>query len=140
MNEVILNDECMHCNDKECHDGEHFCNQAMKDNSFYKNAKLYKGLEVIQRPTYEDLEKENAKLKTDYKILSCSVGDFGELQKKLEEEQRKNNGLSDNLTKAKEIIKKLKVLYLSPVVTKDDVKRQDEILVEVEQFLSEVQK
>ena len=51
-----------------------------------------------------DLEKENAKLKTDYEVLSCSVGDFGELQDKLEEEQRKNNGLSDKLTKAKEIM------------------------------------
>ena len=44
------------------------------------------------------------------------------------------------LTTAREIIKKLKVLYFSPVVTKDDVKRQDEILAEVEQFLSEVGK
>lgn len=63
MPEVILNDECIHCNDKECHDGENFCRQVMKDNSFYKNAKLYKGLEVLQRPTYEALEKENAILK-----------------------------------------------------------------------------
>ena len=53
------------------------------------------------------LEKENAQLKTDYEVLSCSVGDFGELQDKLEEEQRKNNGLSDNLTKAKEHIRTL---------------------------------
>ena len=37
--EVVLNDECMHCNNRECHDGEHFCNQAMKDNSFYKKCK-----------------------------------------------------------------------------------------------------
>ena len=51
-----------------------------------------------------ELEKENAELKTDYKVLSCSVGDFGELQDKLEEEQRKNIGLSDNLTKAKELL------------------------------------
>ena len=58
MTEVILNDECMHCETKECHDGYNFCNQAMKKNSFYKNAKLYKGLEVIQSPTYEELEKE----------------------------------------------------------------------------------
>ena len=55
----------------------------------------------------DDLQKENTKLKTDYEVLSCSVGDFGELQDKLEEEQRKNNGLSDNLTKAKDHIKKL---------------------------------
>ena len=53
----------------------------------------------------KELQKENAELKTDYEVLSCSVGDFDELQNKLEEEQRKNNGLSDNLTKAKEIIK-----------------------------------
>ena len=87
-------------------------------------------------------DKAIEELKTDYNVLSCSVGDFGELQDKLEEEQRKNNGLSDNLTKAKEIIKKLKALYLYPVVTKDDVKRQDEILEEAEQFLkdSEVEK
>lgn len=89
----------------------------------------------------KQLREENTKLKTDYEVLSCSVGDFGELQNKLEEEQRKNNGLSDNLTTAKEIIKKLKALYFSPVVTKDDVKRQDEILNESEQFLnSEVEK
>ena len=51
------------------------------------NCKLHK--------SYEQLEQENAKLKTDYEVLSCSVGDFGELQDKLEEEQRKNNGLSE---------------------------------------------
>lgn len=43
----------------------------------------------------------------------------------------------DQLTKAKEIIKKLKALYLYPVVTKDDVKRQDEILAEAEQFIKD---
>lgn len=69
MTEVILNDECAHCNDKECHDGEHFCNQAMKENSFYKSAKLYKGLEVIHRPTYEELEKENAELEAQIEKL-----------------------------------------------------------------------
>ena len=41
MTEVKLNDECMHCNNRECHDGEHFCNQAMKDNSFYKIARQF---------------------------------------------------------------------------------------------------
>lgn len=42
---------------------EHLCRQAMKDNSFYKNTKLYKGLEAIPLSTYEELEKENASLK-----------------------------------------------------------------------------
>ena len=78
MTEVILNDECMHCVHKECHDGYHFCNQAMKDNSFYKNKKLYKGLEVIQRPTYEELEKENAEAKNLIEELASSLSVVGE--------------------------------------------------------------
>lgn len=53
------------------------------------------------------LKKENAKLKADYKVLSCSVDDFGKLQDRLEEEQRKNNGLEEQLNEAKEIIKGL---------------------------------
>ena len=45
------------------------------------------------------------------------------------------------IIRAKEIIEKLRALYLTPVVTKEDVKKQDEILNEVEQFLnSEVEK
>ena len=79
----------------------------------------------------DELQKENAKLKTDYEVLSCSVGDFGELQDKLEEEQRKNNGLSDNLAKAKEIIKKLcEAIHIW------DYKNLEQIEVEAEQFLS----
>ena len=50
----------------------------------------------------------------------------------------KNLNANIKLVKSKEIIKKLKALYFYPVVTKDDVKRQDEILAEAEQFLSEV--
>lgn len=58
--------------------------------------------------------------------LSC---DFAEKNKKLEK----------RLTEAKEIIKKLRALYFSPVVTNDDIKRQDEILAETEEFLKEVE-
>jgi hypothetical protein len=86
--------------------------------------------QVVTRHIAE-LEKENAKLKTDYEVLSCSVGDFGELQNKLEEEQRKNNGLSDNLTKAKDLLKRCyeNYIYLEPLRS------------EIEQFLnSEVEK
>lgn len=61
--------------------------------------------------------------------------------KALEEERDKYRNMTfdqrEQLTQAKEIIKKLKALYFSPVVTKDDVKRQDEILAEVEQFIKE---
>ena len=81
-----------------------------------------------------ELEEENAKLKTDYEVLSCSVGDFGELQDKLEEEQRKNNGLSDNLTKAKEII--------SEYVRLANLEKEDTVAIwqlyhKAEQFLKE---
>ena len=77
-----------------------------------------------------DFVKENAELKTDYEVLSCSVGDFGELQNKLEEEQRKNNGLSDNLTTAKELLKQ----WLSLCGFKVEKLAKD-----TEQFISEVE-
>ena len=51
--------------------------------------------------TIKELQKQNKQLETDYKVLSCSVGDFGELQENLEEEQRKNNGLADQIEKMK---------------------------------------
>jgi DNA repair exonuclease SbcCD ATPase subunit len=87
----------------------------------------------ILNKTYE---KKNKELKTDYEVLSCSVGDFGELQDRLEEEQRKNNGLSDNLTKAKEIIKDL-LFFLNKFYSEDCPVSMDE----AEQFLnSEVEK
>ena len=47
--------------------------------------------------------------------------------------------MQKQIDKAKELIKKLKALYFSPVVTNDDVKRQDEVLNEVEQFLKELE-
>ena len=79
-----------------------------------------------------ELEKENAKLKIDYEVLSCSVGDFGELRDKFEEEQRKNNELSDSLTKAKGIIQDM---------LKDIPNRMwytDTTIKEAEQFLKEM--
>ena len=86
--------------------------------------------------TKEELEKENAELKTDYEVLSCSVGDFGELQDKLEEEQRKNNGLSDNLIKAKEIIKKIEKIFYSGENAVKRLSKISDILAEAEQFLN----
>ena len=89
--------------------------------------------------TYK-LDKENAELKglKDVATLIRANNDTVTTLMQL------NNMLvskSQQLTNGKEIIKKLKALYFSPVVTKDDVKRQDEILAEAEQFLnSEVEK
>ena len=54
--------------------------------------------EKFYKEATKELEKENAELKTDYEVLSCSVDDFGELQDKLEEEQRKNNGLEEKIS------------------------------------------
>ena len=85
----------------------------------------------------EKLKKENAELKTNYEVLSCSVDDFDELQNRLEEEQRKNNGLSDNLAKAKELLSKLSQLKHRA----DDPFTCDEylkLILETEMFLKEV--
>jgi hypothetical protein len=89
-----------------------------------------------------ELEKENAELKETLKTYNgCGDwdNDFHTCRVYLQREELQD--CIEQLTKATEIIKKLKALYFSPVVTKDDVKRQDEILAEVEQFLnSEVEK
>ena len=119
MTEVILNDECMHCKTKECHDGEHFCNQAMKENSFYKDAKLYKGLEVIQLPTYEELEKENAELKNRNQELLESCKDATMMYK--------------DLQKANEIIKKYLAIGVGGKITQNYL----DVTKEAEQFLKD---
>lgn len=129
MKEVILNDECMHCNDRECHDGEHFCNEAMKDNSFYENARLYKGLEVIKQPTYEELEKENTELKARLNAINLLTPEL----------QKKSQLKTQQLTKAKEIIRKL----VLEVKGYEEINGYDtcEPVKEAEQFLnSEVEK
>ena len=77
-------------------------------------------------PTIKELEKENAELRKELEMSNEVYNDNLDYSHHIE----------GQLTKAKEIIKKLKALYLSPVVTKDDVKRQDEILAEAEQFIN----
>ncbi|MCR5765652.1 MAG: hypothetical protein K6G09_06720 [Treponema sp.] len=86
---------------------------------------------------YKSYKDENAELKTDYEVLSCSVGDFGELQEKLEEEQRKNNGLSDKLTKAKELLKWFVWYFREGSPNLVPYKHK---VAEAEQFISEVEK
>ena len=98
----------------------------------YENKCLAQKIEFIK-----ELQKENTKLKTDYEVLSCSVGNFDELQNKLEEEQRENNALSDNLTKAKELLAKWVELYKP----KSKTALPTPIQVVTEQFInSEVEK
>lgn len=76
------------------------------------------------------IEKENEILKADNDARKFAMAMSEKVEKKLRQENKK----------AKELIKKLRALYFSPVVTKDDVKRQDWILNEAEQFISEVEK
>lgn len=85
--------------------------------------------------TNNRLQGENKQLRADYKVLSCSVGDFDELQNRLEEEQRKNNGLSDDLAKAKEYIKLLLMNCVG--VYKSTGKTVAEIQADAKQFLEE---
>ena len=100
----------------------------------------------------EKFKKENAELKADNDARRFAMAMSEKVERQLRNER--NTFLAQNeqyekdlidfnekLTKAKEIINRLKALYLSPVVTKDDIKLQDEILAEVEQFInSEVEK
>lgn len=161
-NEVLCNahekcNEVIKCRDWRSRRAGYFCGyeQALKD--FEKeNAELNgKNKELGDRlcnvannlldnwcrneedycPHLAKLEKENAKLETDYEVLSCSVGDFGELQEKLEEEQRKNNGLSDNLTKAKDLLNEF--MRISKSSDEDFEHDYSELIGETEQFLKD---
>ena len=85
-----------------------------------------------------DLQKTNGALTDRVNELEKDKDYFSD---SLDKEVAVKVEMLKKLNEAKEIIKKLKALYFSPVVTKDDVKKQDEILTEAEQFLnSEVEK
>ena len=100
-----------------------------KYNLEYKIENLENKIEHHQE-VINTLQKENAKLKVDYEVLSCSVDDFDELQDKLEEEQRKNNGLSDQLAQAKEILKE--VIQFYPACCKSTYVMAKELLEEID--------
>ena len=106
---------------------------------------------MTEQELYNKYRKSDCKSFTDFLINKIT-----ELKEKLKPENClkllakegyvkftcENGNEHDQLTKAKEIIKKLKALFLFPIVTEDDIKRQDEILTEAEQFIkdSEVEK
>ena len=141
------------------------CNQLLKDKGDLtdKVKELEKELTKKADTNHQlveqmaNLNEENAELKAkiygggyeavitkkdaDIILLEHSLKEQKELHKSVcDQLTHTHRNLGNQLTKAKELIKKLKALYLYPVVTKDDVKRQDEILAEAEQFLSEVEK
>lgn len=70
----------------------------------YKEAQLWIKIGGRYYRKQHRLEKQVKNLKTDYEVLSCSVGDFNELQDRFEEEQRKNNKLFEQLTEAIELL------------------------------------
>lgn len=85
-------------------------------------------------------EYENKCLAQKIQFIKELQQEKAALEKERDEYRNMTFDQREQLYKAKEIIKKLKALYFSPVVTKEDVKRQDEILAEAEQFISEVEK
>lgn len=119
-------------------DIEDFCHNEL--NTYPQHDEIMEYLKRI-----ENLEKENSHLN---QIILGNEEEIAGLQKDCDGYSKTFNRQNDEIVsmrkkmiEAKEIIKKLKALYLYPVVTKDDVKRQDEILAETEQFLnSDVEK
>ncbi|MBO7695679.1 MAG: hypothetical protein J6W16_06735 [Methanobrevibacter sp.] len=93
-------------------------------------------------PTIKKLEKENAELKSELTKKADTNHSLVEQMAKLESDFRicEHNADTyyDQLTKATEIINALIALHYNPVVTKDDLKKQDKILEQAEQFLKKV--
>ena len=67
------------------------------------------------------------------KFVACARFDDYPEYKMYDEIEKRDK----KLTKATEIIKSLIALHYNPVVTKDDLKKQDKILEQAEQFLKE---
>lgn len=88
---------------------------------------------LITQQGFEIICKHILELQADKGILTDELNTCQEL---LGKEKAKNVEQNLELTEAKELIKKLRALYFSPVVTNDDIKRQDEILNEVEAFIN----
>lgn len=84
----------------------------------------------------KDLEKENAELKHIIATLRQEKDNVSMHAKAMEVVAKTR---SDQLTKAKEIIKKLYAVYYDPCVTESDLKYRDELFAEINQFLSEVE-
>ena len=70
----------------------------------------------------------------EYYVKQC--GDF-EIEDMNRAYRRGRNKANDELVKSKEIIKKLLSLYFAPVVTQDDLKKQDEIIEMARKFVEE---
>ena len=72
----------------------------------------------------ECLIKENAELKDDNKVMADN---YSKMEQKF----------YNNLTKAKELLKKMYYLYFNPCVTEQDLENRDKLFEEVKQFIKE---
>ena len=78
-------------------------------------------------PFIDELEQENLENESEAREVNIRMT---ELTEKYVKEIEENN-------KAKEIIKKLLGLYFAPVVTQDDLEKQDEIIEMARKFVEE---
>ena len=106
---------CPHCFHKDIADCEGF--------DLCGVSKIYLASAEPREKRIAELEQENAELKEKYKLL----GDIALIAKNVE--------LENNITKAKEIIKKLISAYTSYADSFDD--RDNKIVEEAEQFLKD---
>ena len=78
-------------------------------------------------PFIDELEQENLENESEAREVNIRMT---ELTEKYVKEIEENN-------KAKEIIEKLLGLYFAPIVTQDDLKKQDEIIEMARKFVEE---
>lgn len=70
----------------------------------------------------------------EYYVKRC--GDF-EIEDMNRAYRCGRNKANEELVKSKEIIEKLLGLYFAPIVTQDDLKKQDEIIKQAKEFVKE---
>ena len=105
-----LNVKCAACKQNICHDGYKFCCAAMKENSFYKNNRLYKGIKPNKKLSYAELEAENTELKKkntalrqDWDIMNSTIADYNDFCDKYIELEKQNENLQTMLQAEREV-------------------------------------
>ena len=91
----------------------------------------------LTKEQIENIKNQIAVFNNEIQIqgLCDWIDDLEEENKRLLESCEGATMMYKDLCESKEIIKKLLALYFSPLVTQDDLKKQDEIIKQAEDFI-----
>lgn len=87
--------------------------------------------EILEDKDFKNVNRIFNLINADEKLID----DFCKENKRLLESCEGATMMYKDLCESKEIIKKLLALYFSPIVTQDDLKKQDKIIKQAQDFI-----